>query len=49
MSEAQVLMTVSDLLSFYSRNNYLEKSFAFQWERGSFWGGTSFLNGESAP
>ena len=34
-SETQVLMTVSDLLGFFSRNYFLEGGFTFQW--GGIW------------
>ena len=49
MIEAQVLMTVSDFLNFFPRNNFLEEGFAVQWGEGGGlffrWGGASFLNG----
>ena len=34
-SETQLLMTVSDLLGFFSRNYFLEGGFTFQW--GGIW------------
>ena len=50
MIEAQVLMTVSDFLNFFPRNNFLEEGFAVQWGEGGGGvvfqiGGASFLNG----
>ena len=44
MIETQVLMTVSDVLGFFSRNHFVERGFTFQWEDLFFRRVASFLS-----
>ena len=49
LSEIQVLMAVSDLLDFFSKNHYLQGGFIFQWQVCFSVREVSFLSGEACP